>query len=193
MMTMPRNNLESPRASDRSFVLVENVVRTTLKRAGALAALLSAGITLTAAPSWGQIQIPRNGPLDQISTKPQVIRAQVELGAKLAVEALTILETTDDPEQLEKAKDLVNRSYVLLRFAAHGVELRKTNANIVENRLMVMALDNINAARTRNRHADLAIGNSIPWPETRAQFVSEAMDLLRPVPELAQRAAPLIR
>jgi len=154
---------------------------------------LTAGIVFSASRIWAQVPMPQNGPLDQISAKPQVIRAQIELGAKLADEAIAILETTDDPEQLEKAQELVKKSYVFLRYANHGCELRKFNANIVENRLLSMAMENINAARQRNITAGIAIGNSIPWPESRAQFTSEAIDLLRPVPALAQRAAPLIR
>jgi hypothetical protein len=153
--------------------------------------VLGAAIALGTAPSWGQSL--QKGPLDQISPKPQVIRAQVELGARLADEAIAILESTDDPEQLEKAKELVKKSYELLRYATHGCELRQHNANVVENRMLAMAIDNIVAARQRNITAGNAIGNSIPWPDSRAQFMTEALEQLRPVPGLAQRAAPLIR
>jgi hypothetical protein len=155
------------------------------------AVVLAGALFATAPPSMAQTL--RQGPLDQISTKPQVIRAQVELGGKLADEAITILESTDEPDQLERAKDLVKKSYELLRYANAGCEIRKFNANVVENRLLTMAMDNINAARQRNITAGIAIGNSIPWPESRPQFMSDALDLLRPVPALAQRAAPLIR
>jgi hypothetical protein len=166
---------------------VSNVLRKGLP-----VALLAAGSVVLAA-SLGLCQMPEHGPFDQISTQPQLIRAQIELGAKLADEAIAILEATDDPDQLQKAKDMVKRSYVLLRYAFSGCALRQNNANVVEKRLLTMAMDNIMAARGRNIGADIAIGNSIPWPESRAQYTAEALELLRPVPALAQRATPLIR
>jgi hypothetical protein len=173
------------------IAIVSSALRTPVKKRFMPAVLLAAGLAAAASPSTAQTL--QHGPLEQISSKPQVIRAQVELGAKLADEAITILEATDDPEELGKAKDLVKKSYELLRYGYHGCELRKHNANVVENRFLVMAMDNIMAARLRNVTAGIAIGNSIPWPESRAQFVSEALDLLRPVPVLAHRATPLIR
>jgi hypothetical protein len=177
--------------TDYSMCRVSSVLRTTRVKTRVFALLLGGSIALAASPSFGQT-LPQ-GPLEQISTKPQVIRAQVELGAKLADEAIAILENTDDPDQLARAKDLVKKSYVLLRFANNGCELRKVHANLIENKLLTMAMDNINAARDRNRSAEAALNNSIPWPETRVQFMSEALEQLRPVPTLAQRAAPLIR
>jgi hypothetical protein len=173
------------------IAVVSSALRGTVKKRFMPVALLAGGLAAVAAPTTAQTL--QHGPLDQISTKPQVIRAQIELGGKLADQAITILETSDEPEQLERAKDLVKKSYELLRFANAGCEIRKFNANVVENRLLTMAMDNINAARQRNITAGIAIGNSIPWPESRPQFMSDALDLLRPVPALAQRAAPLIR
>ena len=173
------------------IAVVSSALRRTVKNGFTPAVLLAGGLAAAAAPSTAQIL--QQGPLEQISTKPQVIRAQVELGGKLADEAITILESSDEPEQLERAKDLVKKSYEFLRYANAGCEIRKFNANLVETRLLTMAMDNINAARQRNITAGIAIGNSIPWPESRPQFMSDALDLLRPVPTLAQRAAPLIR
>jgi hypothetical protein len=166
---------------------------STVLRKGLLPVILLAGGSVALAASDGLCQTPQHGPFDQISDQPRMIRAQIDLGAKLADEAVAILEATDDPEQLQRAKDLVKRSYVLLRYAFHGCELRKHHASVVENRFLTMAMDNIMAARSRNITADIAIGNSIPWPESRAQYTSEALDQLRPVSALAQRAAPLIR
>ncbi len=177
-------------SADYWIAVVSSALRTTLRQTWVAAVFVAGGLAV-AAPS--SAQPTHSGPLEQISAKPQVIRAQVELGGKLADEAISILEASDDPEQLEKAKDLVKKSYELLRFANAGCEIRKYNANVVENRLLTMAMDNINAARQRNITAGIAIGNSIPWPESRPQFMSDALDLLRPVPALAQRAAPLIR
>lgn len=157
-----------------------------------LAVALTVG-ALGALTTPGSAQTIAKGPLEQISMKPQVIRAQIELGGKLADEAIAILESSDEPDQLEKAKDLVRRSYEMLRFANTGCEIRKGDANVIEARFLSMAMDNINAARQRNLTAGIAINNSIPWPESRSQYMSEALDLLRPVPALAQRAAPLIR
>src|SRR6185369_4368406 len=173
------------------IAVVSSALSSTVTKSFTPAVLLAGALAAAATPSTAQVL--QQGPLEQISTKPQVIRAQVELGGKLAVEAIGILESSDEPEQLERAKDLVKKSYELLRFANAGCEIRKFNANLVETRLLTMAMDNINAARQRNITAGIAIGNSIPWPESRAQFTSEAIDLLRPVPALAQRAAPLIR
>jgi hypothetical protein len=173
------------------IAVVSSALRSTVTKSFTPAVLLAGGLAAAATPSAAQIF--QQGPLEQISAKPQVIRAQVELGGKLANEAITILESTDEPEQLERAKDLVKRSYELLRYANAGCEIRKFNANLVETRLLTMAMDNINAARQRNITAGIAIGNSIPWPESRPQYMSDALDLLRPVPTLAQRAAPLIR
>jgi hypothetical protein len=173
------------------IAVVSSALSSTVTKSFTPAVLLAGALAAAATPSTAQVL--QQGPLEQISTKPQVIRAQVELGGKLAVEAIGILESSDEPEQLERAKDLVKKSYELLRFANAGCEIRKFNANLVETRLLTMAMDNINAARQRNITAGIAIGNSIPWPESRPQFMSDALDLLRPVPTLAQRAAPLIR
>lgn len=176
---------------DNWIAVVSSALETVVKKTWRPVVFLAATLSVVVTPSSAQSL--QHSPLDQISTKPQVIRAQIEFGGKLADEAITILENSDDPEQLERAKDLVKRSYEMLRFANHGCELRKFNANLVEIRLLSMAMDNINAARQRNITAGIAINNSIPWPESRAQYMSEALDLLRPVPALAQRAAPLIR
>jgi hypothetical protein len=173
------------------IAVVSIALRSAVTKSFTPAVLLAGALAAAATPSTAQVL--QQGPLEQISTKPQVIRAQVELGGKLANEAIGILESTDEPEQLERAKDLVKKSYELLRYANAGCEIRKFNANLVETRLLTMAMDNINAARQRNITAGIAIGNSIPWPESRPQFMSDALDLLRPVPTLAQRAAPLIR
>jgi len=179
---------------DNWAAVVRNALKTIPRTIWMAAVLLPVGVAATVSPSAAQIapQTP-SGPLDLISTKPQVIRAQIELGGKLADQAINILESSDEPEQLERAKDLVKKSYELLRYANAGCEIRKFSANVVEVRLLTMAMDNINAARQRNITAGIAIGNSIPWPESRTQYMSDALDLLRPVPSLAQRAAPLIR
>jgi hypothetical protein len=168
-------------------------MRITLKQVSMIAVLLGGSITPMVSPAWSQGQAPLNPALNKISSEPYVIRAQVTLGAQLVDQAIATLETADDPEELEKAKELVQKSYVMLRYAAGGCEMRRQSATVVENRLLAMALDNINAARERQRSAGNAIANSIPWLESRAQYMSEALELLRPVPALAQRAAPLIR
>jgi hypothetical protein len=172
--------------------IVSSALATIGKKTWLPVVLTVSALGAFAGPSSAQLVTPQT-PLDQISAKPQVIRAQIELGAKLADQAISILENTDDPDQLEKAKDLVKRSYEMLRYADAGCQIRKFNANVVETRLLSMAMENINAARQRNITAGIAIGNSIPWPESRPQYMSDALDLLRPVPALAQRAAPLIR
>jgi hypothetical protein len=171
--------------------IVSSALATIGKKTWLPVALTVGALGAVATPT--SAQMTPHGPLDQISAKPQVIRAQIELGGKLADQAITILETSDDPDQLEKAKEFVKRSYEMLRFANTGCEIRKGDANLIEARFLSMAMDNINAARQRNITAGIAINNSIPWPESRAQYMSEALDLLRPVPALAQRAAPLIR
>ncbi len=178
-------------SADYWIAVVSSALKTIETKTWLPVVFLAGALGVVATPS--SAQSIQQGPLDQISAKPQVIRAQIELGGKLADQAITILESSDDPEQLERAKDLVKKSYELLRYANAGCEIRKFNANVVENRLLTMAMDNINAARQRNITAGIAIGNSIPWPESRPQFMSDALDLLRPVPALAQRAAPLIR
>jgi len=176
---------------DQPTDIPSKVLHAAATLASRLRVLLIASLVLAPAPSWGQL--PLNGPLDQISTNPQVIRAQIQLGAKLADEAIAILETTDDPQELEKANDLVKKSYVYLRYAWYGCQKRQYNASVFENRSIVIAMDNINAARNGDVAAGFPIANSIPWPETRAQLVSEALEHLRPVPQLAQRALPFVR
>jgi len=136
------------------IAVVSSALSSTVTKSFTPAVLLAGALAAAATPSTAQVL--QQGPLEQISTKPQVIRAQVELGGKLAVEAIGILESSDEPEQLERAKDLVKKSYELLRFANAGCEIRKFNANLVETRLLTMAMDNINAARQRNITAGIA-------------------------------------
>ena len=156
-----------------------------------LAILAGTSIALAASPAWSQP--PGKGALEYPTLKPPLIRAQVELGARLAGEAITILENASEVEQLEKAKALVSKSYVLLRYATAGIEMISADTSTRTNPGLKIALDWIWDARQRNINAGIAIGNSVAWPGDREQFKSQALDLLGPVPELAQRASVLIR
>jgi hypothetical protein len=158
----------------------------------ALAVLAGTSIALAASPAWSQAPPPM-GPLEYPTQKPPLIRAQVELGARFAGEAIAVLENASEVEQLERAKALVSKSYLLLRYATAGIEMITADTSTTTNPGLKIALEWIWAARQRNIVAGIAIGNSVAWPGDREQFKSQALDLLAPVPELAQRASLLIR
>src|SRR5262245_55889288 len=82
----------------------------------------------------------------------RVMRAQVELGMKLALQARETLETGAGAMGFERAEALTKKSYVFLRFAMHGVELllNQSDLRAYDGRLLKMALTAINQAREHN-------------------------------------------
>jgi hypothetical protein len=135
------------------------------------------------------------GPLEYISMGDQrVIRKQVEVAisaAEMAVETLTGGTTV---EELTQAEDLSAKSYVLLRYAMHGVEvIVNAEDRTPSERIMAqLALNAINEAREYNLEARRALQNSIPWPETREQYAEEAIQGLTESIPAAQRAVRFI-
>jgi len=165
----------------------------TVNKIKALAILAGLSFALIASPAGSQSQPA--GPLEYMTLKPQVIRAQVVLGAQFADQAIAVLQNSNEIEELKRAKALVNKSYVLLRYATAGIEtINQVNAEskAVPNAGLKIALDWIWAARWRNISAGMAIDNSVGWETTREEYVSKALEELGPVPELARRASVLI-
>ena len=148
-------------------------------------------ISVMASPAW--CQEPPSGPLEYITNKPRLIRAQTELGGRLAEQALETLDAATEVEELEKARDLAVQSYKMLRFAWHGVQMVMTDTTKMSGQSLVlkMALDTILEARLRNLDAAREIAESIP-PATREEHVAAAREKLATVPELTRRAAVLI-
>jgi hypothetical protein len=159
----------------------------------ALAVLAGTSMALVASPAWSQLA---KGPLEYMTQKPLLIRAQVELGAQFADQAITVLQSSTEVEELQRARALVQKSYELLRFATAGIEtINVVNAEPkgMPNPGLKIALEWISAARFRNISAGMAIDNSVGWESTREEYVSKALEELGPVPELARRASLLIR
>lgn len=153
-----------------------------------------------ALPGWAFAQASGPlgpGPLEYVSRGDrQVIRTQVELGIRFAEMAQEIiLKQGSEPEELKRAKALARKSYIFLRYAMHGVDILVNHAEVMmyEKSLGRMALTAINQARERNLAAQRAIDNSIPWPETREQYVAEAVRELGEAIPVARRAALLLR
>jgi hypothetical protein len=101
---------------------------------------------------------------------------------ELALKAL--LEGGGDEEALKQALALAEKSYVLWRYAWHGVELlynynseNDERTKIPDGRLGI-SLKLIMHARLRNIEARKFIQNAIPWPETRPQNVEQAIQIL---------------
>lgn len=164
---------------------------------GVVLVVLTLGGALTGL-AWAQARDPlKPGPLEYISRGDRrVIRAQVELGIRFAEMAREIVLTNGaEPEELTRANALAHKSYVFLRYAMHGVGFIIENDELMmyERTLARMALAAINQARGRNLAAQRAIGNSIPWPETREQLVAEAVRELGEAIPVARRAAFLLR
>jgi len=161
----------------------------------ALAILTGLSFALITSPARSQSPSQPAGPLEHITQKPQIIRAQVVLGAQLADQAIAVLQSSNEVEDLQRARALLNKSYVLLRYATAGIEvINAVNAEskAVPNAGLKIALDWIWAARWRSISAGIAIDNSVGWETTREDYVAKALDELGPVPELARRASVLI-
>jgi hypothetical protein len=140
--------------------------------------------------AWGQQ--PR--PFEYIQGDRRVTRVQVELGIRFAESARAAL-SRGDVTDLERAQELAFRSYEFLRYAMHGVELLITDSRSrpYEVQVFRIALAAINEARERNLAAQRAIDNSIPWPDAREQYRTEALTGLGESIPFAQRAALLLK
>ena len=159
----------------------------------ALAFLAGASIAFVASPAWSQLA---TGPLEYLTYKPPLIRAQVELSGQFAAEAISVLQNSVEVEELKRARVLVQKSYELLRYAAAGIDgINRANTEVkaIPNPGLKIAGEWISSARWRNISAGMAIDNSVGWENAREEYVSKALDELAPVPELARRASLLIR
>jgi hypothetical protein len=119
----------------------------------------------------------RPGPFEYIKADRRIVQTQLALGVKYAEQALPLLQGASEPEELQRIDAIAHKSYVLLRFAMHGVqemESRKPSSRLSVDPLVKMALTKIGQAMERNRHARLAIQNTIPYPATRIEYVANA-------------------
>ena len=159
----------------------------------ALAVLAGTSLALNVSAAWTQTQAA--GPLEYTTQKPTLIRAQVVLGAQLANQAIAVLQNSSDVEDLKRARELVTKSYVLLRYAQAGIDIINVVATDKKERPnpgLKIASEWIWAARLRNVQAGMALDNSVGWENGREEYVTKALDELTPVPELARRASVLI-
>ena len=108
---------------------------------------------------------------------------KLQLGLQYAQLAQAALEAAGDEQELNRALALTQKAYVLMRYAWHGVELLYNYENgekvKTPDRLLGLSLKLIMHARLQNIEAQRAIQNSIPSPETRAQYVEQAQQILK--------------
>jgi len=162
----------------------------------ALMIVATPGVLVRPNPTSAQQRDPSQpGPLEYISRgDSRVIRKQVEIAIKAAEMAVETLGRGAEADNLTRAKDLAAKSYVLLRYALHGVELVANDEQRLasEKLLARMAVTAINQAREHNLSAQRAIDKSIPVSDAREQYVEEAIqDLTDSIPS-ARRAAMLL-
>jgi hypothetical protein len=162
----------------------------------AMATVAVPGVVARPAPVLAQQHgASQQGPLEYISRGDQrVIRAQVEVAIRAAEMAVETLGRGTEDEDLTRAKAFAAKSYILLRYAMHGVELvANDDDRMATDKLMArMALTAINKARMHNLAAQRALDNSIPSLVTRGQYVEEALQDLTDLIPVARRAAVLL-
>jgi hypothetical protein len=143
-----------------------------------MVALLALGMLATPAPAQTRNPSAGGGPLEYISRGDRrVIRTQIDIAIRAAEMARETLGRGTETEDLTRAKELARKSYTFLRYAMHGVEIivNDDEREGYEKVAARLALTAINEARGHNLAAQKAIDNSIPWLETREQYVAEAI------------------
>lgn len=147
-------------------------------------------LSLLVAVVWSTILFPvlskaqeTGAPYEYIKGDRRTVRTQMQIGLQYAEAAEAILQSASGEQDLQKALALAKKSYVLWRYAWHGVEIlyndyqgeRLTKS---KDRMLEYGLKLIMHARLQNLKAQTAIANSIAWPESRARYLDEALQVL---------------
>jgi hypothetical protein len=156
---------------------------------------VAAPVILSAPVLAQERDLNKPGPLEFISRGDRrVIRTQVEVAIRAAEMAVETLGQGTEAEDLARAKALARKSYVLLRYAQHGVGIiAEDDGRMASEKFLArIAFATVNEARERVRAGEMAIDNAIPWPETRGPSVEEAIQKLTDSIPVARRAAMLL-
>jgi hypothetical protein len=155
-----------------------------------IAAVLLAMAALVPTPSAeGQA----TGPFEYIKGDRTTVRAQLQLSLAYGQEALAMLEQATTPDELQATWRVAHKSYALLRFAVHGIELiNARTSRYYADPLLELAVDKLTEARYLNIHARLDIEAAAKWADGGRSTVSAALEKLRASIALIQEAADLI-
>ena len=123
-------------------------------------------------------------PYEYIKGDRRVVRTQLQLGLNYADAALAVLASGGSEQELQQALALTKKSYVLWRFAWHGVEILHNNytgerLTSKPDAMLGLCLKFVLHGRLQNLEAQNALQNAIAWPETRAQNVERAVRILK--------------
>ncbi len=133
------------------------------------------------------------GPFEYIKGDRTTVRAQLQLSLAYGQEALAMLEQATTPDTLQATWKVAHKSYALLRFAVHGIELiNARTSKYYTDPLLELAVDKLTEARYLNIHARLDIEAAAKWGDGGRSTISAALEKLRASVALIQEAADLI-
>ena len=164
------------------------------RRAG-LGMLVGLVMVLLVNAALVEAQVPRSsppGPFEYIRGDRNTVRIQLTLGIQYHQQALDILATASSREDYAQASALLQQSYVLLRFAVHGLEIISAKSKYVTDPLIDMAKDTIMEARWLMIAARGPIDTAATWEQRNSEELARALEQLHTSAALIQQAAGLI-